>query len=174
MKKTTLLVKTLMLFGILAVSCDDNNEYKCPEAFTGALTETETNFSGLWVLKSIVAEDAIDLTEDDIDNPSTDIFNQFTECQRDAAYDFNSDRSYSFLSGTIASNCSNEQTISGTWELNPSSVLTLVSNCAKQSTIIEVNETNTEFTIETTYNFIDVNDIGMTLETTSTYEKVTE
>ncbi|WMI65373.1 DUF5004 domain-containing protein [Aestuariibaculum sp. YM273] len=173
MKKTILLVKSLMLTGILAVSCNDDNDYKCPEAFTGELTETETNFTGLWKLKSIVTEEEIDLTDDDIDNPTTDLFSQFTECQQDVAYNFNNDRSYSYLAGTIATDCENKQTISGTWELNEASVLSLVVSCAKQSSIIEVNETNTEFTIETTYNFVDVNDISVTSVTTSTYEKET-
>ncbi|GAA4303793.1 DUF5004 domain-containing protein [Aestuariibaculum suncheonense] len=174
MKKPILLVKSLIVASLLAVSCDDDNDYKCPEAFTGELTETETNVTGLWKLKSIVTEEEIDLTDDDVENPTTDLFSQYTECQQDVAYEFNSDRSYSFLAGTTAADCENEQTISGTWQLNEASVLSLVASCAKQSTLIEVNETNTEFTIETTYNFVDVNDVVITSVTTSTYEKVTE
>ncbi len=172
MKKPLLLVKGLVLVGLLAMGCSDNdNDYQCPEAITGELTETETAFTGTWALTSIVAEDAIDLTDDNEDNPSTDIFSQYTECESDITYSFETDRSYTFSYGTtVEGGCENSNSVSGTWGLTGDS-LSLVANCFKQATSIGINAEGTQFTTEAIVEYRDVNGSIVSTTIVSTYEK---
>ena len=172
MKKSIFLVKSLMAFSILFVSCDDDNEIKCPDALTGELSTIETDLTGTWVLSDIVSEDAIDLTDDDTDNASMDLYTQYTECQKDISYEFDADRSYAFLAGKSVADCDNEQESVGTWGLSATSVLTVVSNCSSQVTNIEVNDDSTAFTTNGNIQYVDVNGDVVISETTFTYSKV--
>jgi len=171
MKKRILLVKSLMLCSLLFVSCDDDNEISCPEALTGELSTTEVNFVGTWNLKSIVAEDAVDLTDDDIDNASTDLFDQYTDCQKDIEYSFSDNRDYNFRAGLLATDCENTQNIEGTWALNENSELMIVFSCASQLVDIDVNDESTAFSTEGNFQYIDVNGNTVSTTTTFTYEK---
>lgn len=170
MKKTILLATTLIITSLFNISCDTDDGPNCPDALTGELTQTESDFAGEWTLKSIVAEDEVDLTDDDTDNPSTDIFNQYTACQQDAIYEFNNDRSYIFKQGNTATNCSNKQTLDGTWKLT-NSTLVFAGNCSLQSVNIDLNNDSTEFTIDSNFNFVDVNDNEINSDVVLTYEK---
>ncbi len=172
MKKSILLVKSLIAAGVLFVSCDNSSDdIQCPEAITGELTETETTFTGTWALQSIVTEDEIDLTDDDTDNPSTDIYGQFTDCENDLAYEFGSDRSYTYSLGKTVTDCDNENQMSGTWQLNENNNLVLVANCSRQIIDIDINEETTAFTFEGTYTFTDANGATISSKTTFTYAK---
>ncbi|OBQ55300.1 DUF5004 domain-containing protein [Tamlana sp. s12] len=176
MKKSILAVKSIVslcLISGLIFSCDNNddNDMVCQEEITGDLTEHETAFAGEWILKSIVADEEIDLTDDDTDNPSTDIFAQYDECQQDAVHDFQSDRAYIFEVGLNAADCDDQQKVEGTWKLSDENMLTILSNCVESRTALELNEENTEFTVENTVVFTDVNDEEMTLKITTTYAK---
>ena len=171
MKRKILLVKSLLALSILFVSCDNNNDdIKCPDAITGELTETETSFSGTWILKSVVTEDEIDLTDDDTDNPSTNIYAQFSECERDIVYNFDTTRNYSLKIGKTADNCDTKQEQTGTWQLSSNNNLIFVSNCSQQIIAINFNDENTQFSFEGTYKFLDVDNNIITTKTTYTYE----
>lgn len=173
MRKPILLVKSLIAAGILFVSCDNgSDDIQCPEAITGELSTTETAFTGTWTLQSIVTEDEIDLTDDDTDNPSTDIYSQLTDCENDLTYEFSSDRSYTYSLGKTATDCSNENEVSGTWELSETEILRFVGNCTSQTLAIDVNDENTVFTFEGTYNFTDINQNTVSSKTTFTYAKL--
>ncbi|GAL80322.1 hypothetical protein JCM19274_612 [Algibacter lectus] len=128
------------------------------------------NFSGTWVLTAVVAEDEIDLTDDGEDNASTDLFVQYDDCEKDIVYGFEDDRAYSFVAGGT-SDCDNEQTTIGTWKLNETYGLTVVSSCFSQTSQLEVNDDFTEFTSEGNINYIDVNGETITSKTTFTYTK---
>ncbi|MEL0650710.1 DUF5004 domain-containing protein [Algibacter sp. TI.3.09] len=172
MKKSILLVKSLMVFSLLFVSCndDDSDGVTCTDSLTGELTDVEMNFSGTWVLTAVVAEDEIDLTDDGEDNASTDLFLQYDDCEKDIVYGFEDDRAYSFVSGGT-SDCDNEQTTIGTWKLNETYGLTVVSSCFSQTSQLEVNDDFTEFTSEGNINYIDVNGETIVSKTTFTYTK---
>ena len=175
MKKSILLVKSLIACSILFISCnDDDNDLKCAEDVTGELTSNEINFTGKWTLKSVVSEDEIDLTDDEIDNPSTDLFAQYTDCSKDIVYEFGDNRDYAFTGGMTAIDCDNEQEITGTWGLNESSGLIIVSNCSTQLTQIEVNDESTAFSTEGNLKYVDVNGNVINTTTTFTYEKSIE
>ncbi|WP_282147989.1 DUF5004 domain-containing protein [Algibacter lectus] len=172
MKKSILLMKSLMVFSLLFVSCndDDSDGVTCTDSLTGELTDVEMSFSGTWVLTAVVAEDEIDLTDDGEDNASTDLFVQYDDCEKDIVYGFEDDRAYSFVAGGT-SDCDNEQTTIGTWKLNETYGLTLVSSCFSQTSQLEVNDDFTEFTSEGNINYIDVNGETITSKTTFTYTK---
>ncbi|MBP0904216.1 DUF5004 domain-containing protein [Mariniflexile gromovii] len=169
MKKTILLVKSLMLVGVLALSCDNDNGPDCPNALTGELTTTETAFTGNWTLKSIVAEEEVDLTDDDVDNPSTDIYAQSSDCFNDLVYNFGTNRTYTLKQGENATDC-NEIEINGTWALN-SGTLSLVASCSIESIALDFNDDDTEFSYTTTLRFKDVNDLIIDSDVVFTYEK---
>ncbi len=175
MKKPILLVKCLVFVGLLAMSCsDDDNDYKCPEDFTGELSDTETAFVGTWSLTSVVAEDAIDLTDDNEDNPSTDIFSQYSDCEKDIAYSFETSRAYTFSYGqSLEEACENSNTFTGTWQLTEGS-LSLVSNCLLQTTPIEINAEDTQFSTEAQVQYKDVEGNVISTTIVSTYEKSVE
>lgn len=170
MKKTILLVKSLMLVGLLVVSCDDDNDIECPNALTGELTATETTFSGEWILKAIVAEKEIDLTDNDIDDPSTDIYAQNSSCQNDLVYNFKSDRSYILKQGANVTTDCEDKSSEGTWALD-GDILTVVSYCASQKTNLTFSDDNNEFSYVSTLNFKDVDNDIIISEATFTYEK---
>jgi len=171
MKRSILLVKSLMVCSLLFVSCDDDNDIQCPEALTGELTGTEVDFIGQWTLTSIVSEDEVDFTDDDIDNPSTDLFAQYSDCEKDIEYNFSDNRDYTLLAGMTAADCTNTQEIEGTWALNGDTELVIVNTCSSQVTQIEINDDVTAFSIEGNFQYADVNGNTISTTTTFTYEK---
>ncbi|MDO5979586.1 DUF5004 domain-containing protein [Flavivirga spongiicola] len=170
MKNPNALLSSLLAVALLTISCsnDDNN---CTEDLTGALSDKETSFAHKWVLSAIVSEKEIDLTDDNEDNPSTNIFDQYSDCEKDAFYDFKNDRSYQFSQGLNASNCNNKQTSSGTWKLTENS-LALVSFCNLRIINIEFNTDTTSFSVDDNFIFTDVNDNRINSKTKITYTKV--
>ncbi|WP_194767817.1 DUF5004 domain-containing protein [Tamlana sp. I1] len=179
MNKSILVVKNLLALLVLSVflvncNSNDDNDIVCEEELTGELTEHETEFAGTWTLAGIVTEDEIDLTDDDTDNPSTDIYSQYDECQQDAVYTFKADRDYTFTQGKNAEDCEEEHEANGTWKLTEENILINVANCFATETNLEFNEDNTEFSVVGTVTFTDVNDEKITTETTTTYKKVVE
>lgn len=160
------------MMSLTIMSCDsDDDGPNCPEPLTGELNNIETEFSGKWSLTSIEAEDEVDLTDDSVDNPSTNIFEQYSECQRDNVYEFKNDRVYSFNQGSNETDCTNKQALSGTWMLN-NNVLTFVALCTSQSINIDLNDDNSEFVIESNYTFVNVDNETINTKVIFTYQKM--
>lgn len=172
MKKSILAVKSLMVMVLLfTFSCNNDDGITCPEPLTGDLNATETEFAGKWAFTAMVAEQAIDITNDDTDNPNKDIYTQFTECQRDLVYDFKNDRNYVYNQGSVAEDCQNKQSMSGTWSLKDK-VLTFVASCSSQRINIEMNEAGDAFSYDSTLNFQEANGGTKVSKVTFTYRKV--
>jgi len=146
MKRNAFIIGAMILMGGVITSCNSDNEIDCPEDFTGELVAEEELLVGTWVLSAITADEEIDLTDDDVDNPSTDFFAQYSACQRDASYTFNSDRSYEYEQGQNATDCQNKVALEGTWRM-ASANLSLVSACSLQNTDIEFSPIDIEFYI---------------------------
>ncbi|WP_240905136.1 DUF5004 domain-containing protein [Flagellimonas oceani] len=144
-------------------SCNSDDETNCPEDFTGSLGTGEEVLVGKWQLKAIKAEEALDLTDDDTDNPSKDLFAQYSACQKDAFYTFETDRTYAYEQGKTAEDCENTFSSDGTWRF-ASNTLNLVSSCSVQSTGLELNEDFTEFTFSVDYKISEVD--GSVVQTT--------
>lgn len=172
MRKSILIMKSLMVIVALSVvSCNTDDDIQCPDPLTGALTATETEFSGSWRFAAMEAEDAIDLTDDNTDNPSKDIFSQYSACDRDLLYNFMSNRNYELKQGYSAADCNNKLDLAGTWSLNGND-LTFVANCSSQRISIEKNDDGDQFSYESRVNFKDVNGLEKAVKVTFTYEKV--
>ncbi|WP_303318399.1 DUF5004 domain-containing protein [Flavivirga abyssicola] len=171
MKKTNVLMSSLIVIALLIVGCSDDDS-NCTQDLTGELSNDETAFAHKWVLAEIVSEKEIDLTDDSEDNPNTNLFEQYEACEKDAFYNFNNDRSYTFEQGVTASNCSNKQTSTGTWKLTNNTLLTLVSFCNMREIDIEMNTDGTSFLIEDNFNVTDVNGNRINSNITFTYNKV--
>ncbi len=165
-------MRALMVIALLTVSCNNDDDSNCIQDLTGELSSEETSFSDTWVLAEIVSDKEMDLTDDNDENPSTDLFNQYTACERDAAYEFKNDRDYAFKEGETQPNCSNKQTSVGTWKLE-GSTLTLVSFCNMRIIDIEINTETTSFFIEDNFNFTDVKGNIINSNVKFTYNKVT-
>lgn len=175
MKKSNLIIKSFtVMFALFMVSCNSDDSITCPMELTGALNATETEFSGSYVFTGMMAEEAIDLTKDETDNPNKDIFAQYTECERDLAYTFMTDRKYSLKQGSLASDCTNKESLVGTWSLTADKTLTFVANCASQTTQIAVGEAGDTFSYTSNVRFRDVSNIEKTTKVTYTYTKVEE
>ncbi len=117
------------LLGLLFLSCfkgDDNNY--CADNYTGVLSANENFLVGSWSLTAVESDLAVDITDDNEDNPLKDIFVQSTDCQNDAQYIFGTDRSYDIKQGYIAVDCSQKLTTSGTWKLTGEN-LSITSAC---------------------------------------------
>lgn len=170
MKKLKLMASSAMMMGLLMVSCNLDEDTSCPKALTGELSFPESEFVGTWVLTNMVSEEEVDLTDDDVENPSTEIFQQLPDCQKDVVYDFESDRKFTVKQEYNAPDCENKLTFEGTWKLSDTK-LTFVSQCSSQAIDIVVNDDSTVFTLEDTYFFNDVYGFVVNTKVTLTYEK---
>ncbi|NMH87146.1 DUF5004 domain-containing protein [Flavivirga algicola] len=171
MKKRNALMISLAVVALMIVGCN-NDDSNCIPDLTGELSSEETSFSHTWVLAEIVSDKEIDLTDDNDDNPSTDLFSQYSACERDAVYEFKNDRNYAFKQGQLPSGCNNKQTSVGTWKLE-GNTLTLVSFCNMRIIDIEINTEKTSFFIEDNFNFTDAKGTVVNSNVKFTYNKVT-
>lgn len=158
----------LLIGGIL--SCTPEYENDCPIPFTGALGAAEEKLVGQWALSAIVSDKAIDVTDDDEDNPITDIFVQYSPCQRDLVYQFGSARNYALLQRQTADSCDQKGRTDGTWKLAGSS-LTLIAGCFAQSISLDFNDAETEFTFSDDFNVRDVKGVTVQADIEFTYTK---
>lgn len=164
-----------MVMGALFMSsCSNDDSIECPNPLVGELNATETEFSGTWVFSGMVADEALDFTDDKIENPSTDLFAQQKACDRDLVYDFMGDRSYSLKKSYTALDCNNKQSLTGTWSLNAAKALTFVANCASQTTQITTSESGDSFSYEVTSSFREVSGAIKIVKVTYTYTRVVE
>ena len=170
MKKTILLVKGLVVMSFLFVSCNDTDSVSCPDPIIGELSELESSFTGNWELKAIVSEKEIELTNDQLANPSKNVYEQQTACKKDVIYKFNADRSFDYKEGSVAQGCTTIK-IDGTWKYSANG-LVLVADCTSQIIDIDVNVGKTEFSITNTYNLKDVSGNVLSSKLTFTYTKV--
>lgn len=160
------------MVALFMFSCSNDDGIKCPEALTGELSASETEFSGTWAFTAMVAEEAIDITDDDTENPDKDIYSQFSECQRDLVYDFKNDRKYVYQQGSVAEDCQ-EQSLNGTWSLE-ADVLTFVASCASQRIDIKMSEAGDAFSYDSVVSFNEADGGVKTTKVTFTYEKVND
>ncbi|WP_162558651.1 DUF5004 domain-containing protein [Robertkochia solimangrovi] len=152
---------------IFALGCNNDDTNECDQNFTGALQTEEQDLVGEWRLTSATAEDEIDLTDDGEENPTTDLFIQFEECQRDIAYNFESDRDFTYLIGYNNTECeSSRDGIAGTWKYE-AGVLSIRSGCSFGNMVITLNDSDTAFTISEVNRIRDVQNV--VVETTITY-----
>ena len=172
MKKSILVIKSLMvMFALFMVSCNSDDSITCPDPLTGELSASESEFTGTWVFSAMMAEEAIDITNDNTANPSKDIYAQYSACDRDLVYNFINDRKYSLKQGFVATDCNNKQTLAGTWSLT-GNALNFVANCSSQTVQIVKNETGDEFSFKSVVNFRDVSGGIRTSNVTFTYAKI--
>ena len=160
-----------VLLGSMLSGCSTDNSIECPEDFTGSLVDEENNLLGTWQLSAIVAGEEVDLTDDNEENPDTDIFVQYTACEKDTEYTFGSDRAYVYSQATNESNCSNMVTITGTWKLANGS-LGLVGNCSVQNLNVVFNDDKSAFSVTSNYTITDVNGVSVQTDVTFTYSKL--
>ncbi len=145
----------VMCISAMLLSCTSDDGIECAEDFTGDLSANEQTLVGEWVLSGIVAAKELDLTDDNTDNPSTDLFAQYAECKKDASYTFKEDRSYAYELGKYVEDCEYAVASTGTWEL-ASQNLSLVSSCNLQTTTLEFNEDSSQFTFSEIYSVTEV------------------
>ncbi|WP_176328435.1 MULTISPECIES: DUF5004 domain-containing protein [Arenibacter] len=153
-------------------SCDISNDsdFQCPEDFTGALLENENGLVGKWELTGIMADKEVDLTSDGEDNPTKDIYAQYSECEKDTDFVFSSNRGYTNSQGQNADNCTNKVTFSGTWRLT-NQALSLVRDCSMENLPLEFNEEKSTFSYKGDYTVTDVHGMKIRTEVTFTYSK---
>ncbi|MEL4307151.1 DUF5004 domain-containing protein [Joostella sp. CR20] len=170
MKKRKLIATTLFLaLSALFVGCsDDDNSVTCTPAYTGELTENEAFLAGTWELSALTSSIEIDLTDDNENNPSTDIFMQQTECENDIVYIFNTDRTFSYEIGQSEGlNCSYTDGLDGTWKLTGSTIT--FNSCFESTRTVEFNDDLTAYSFD---SLAELN--GQQFTVTYTFTKATE
>lgn len=173
MKKSKFLIQGLVVLSLLIVSCNtSDDDIQCEEDITGVLSLKETEFVGEWELIAIESFDAVDLTDDDVDNPSTDIFSQYSECERNQIYEFKNDRAFTLKQGYTLPDCNNSSSFKGTWELTDGNTLITVAYCSKQSAPLEFENNDTEFKTERSITIIDINKNSVRTSVTTSYRKM--
>lgn len=160
----------ISLLGVLFWNCSSDDGPVCAEDYTGELTEVEAVLEGTWVLTAVESSVAVDLTDDEEENPIKDIFIQSTDCQNDAIYNFNTDRSFTFKQGLTAADCNQKSDITGTWQLQ-GNVLSFSSTCTIFNSQIELNDDDTNFETVSVVNLRDVYNKVVQAEVTYTYTK---
>ncbi len=166
MKGKVLFIIAIGAINGLFTGCNPDNGVDCPTDYTGALAENEQKLTGRWVLSAITSDKEIDITDDEEDNPEMDIYAQYSDCQRDGVYNFNTDRKYTFGQGQNASTCANKSSSEGTWKLT-AETLSLVGACNMQNIQIEFNEEDSAFSFSDNFNVTDVD--GNTVQTKITF-----
>lgn len=169
--KKIVLASSLVVMNLLCVGCDLGDESSCPEPFTGELSAAESVFVGTWILTDMVADEEIDLTDDDVENPSTEIFQQLSECKQDVVYSFESDRAFNVKQSYNVPNCEIKGIVEGTWKATAGQITT-ISQCQTLTIAIEMNTEQTIFTTESNFQFSDVRGFIINSAVTLTYEKV--
>ncbi|MEH6682295.1 MAG: DUF5004 domain-containing protein [Sediminicola sp.] len=169
--KRILFLLTLALMGFTATSCNSDDDSYCVEDFTGALTEDEAVLVGTWELTAITSDEEVDITDDDEDNPSEDIFAQQDECQNDVSYSFSSNRAYTLQQATNVSGCDAEYSTEGTWNLVGDEI-GLVDNCNLQILEVAINTDETAFSFVVDQNIRDVDGAITQVQLVITYTKV--
>ncbi|MCM5662466.1 DUF5004 domain-containing protein [Galbibacter mesophilus] len=168
MKTTKLIATGLMVaFAGLFVSCNDDDSDSCAVDYTGELSQPEMQFVGTWSLTAIQSSEPVDLTDDDTENPSTDIFAQNTPCRNDVVYEFNEDRTFTYMEGLNEEDC-NEENINGTWMLG-GNTLGLVTGCFEVIEELAFNASRTSYSVSSEVNIVDVNGQSQAVELTFTY-----
>src|SRR5690606_5529833 len=115
--KTKIIVIAIATMGLILTSCNSDDDNNCLPDYTGELLEAEEKLVGTWTLTGIEAEDEIDLTDDDTENPSTNLFAQVSDCEKDLIYTFDDARVMKFMVGTTATDCDNETESTSSWKL---------------------------------------------------------
>lgn len=160
----------LLLFAIFINACNSDNETVCGD-HVGELTADETPLVGTWRMTAIVSDKEVDITDDSEDNAGTDIYAQYTDCQKDAEYTFTTARGYTFKQGFTAIGCTDKSDNSGTWKIANNQIL-FASNCAQFSLPITLDANKTVFTFESNVTILDVNNISVPVKLTVTYTKI--
>ncbi|EKF56829.1 hypothetical protein I215_01405 [Galbibacter marinus] len=171
MKKQKLMAVVLFaaLTGVF-VSCNDDDNQCIPD-YTGALSADETAFAGEWHLTAIESSEEIDLTDDDEDNPSTDIFAQQSDCQNDLQYDFGTDRIYKYSARTNVEDCEDSPAaIEGTWKFG-GSTLGLITACTESVVELDVNDQRTTFSYTISTFFTKESGERIEIDVTHTFTK---
>ena len=171
MKRFIFSMSILFMISGCIVSCSTEGTDNCPEDFTGALTTNEEKLVGTWQLTAIDAEDAVDISDDDTENPSTDLFAQYSDCQKDADYTFGSDRSYTYTQGQNETDCPNKAALGGSWQIS-SNTLRFVYACNVQNLVIIFNGDETEFSFSDNFTITDVDGNNVVTDITFTYSLV--
>jgi len=172
MKKSIVLICSVLVINLLSVGCSSvDGESSCSQDLTGALSTTEADFVGTWTLTGLISEIEVDLTDDNMSNPSTEVFSQLPECQKDVVYIFNSDRTFAIQQAYNVEGCPNKALVEGTWKLSGGQ-LTLVALCSSPRYNIILNSEFTLFTLEDTYNFNDQTGVIINSDVILTYEKI--
>src|SRR5690606_9421507 len=146
------------LFGIGAVmiglglnSCMSNDDdFVCAEEYTGALGEDEQLMLGKWKLTAIVAEQEVDITNDNESNPKKDIYVQYSECDQDAEFIYEANRGYTNTQGHNNTDCTNKLKFTGSWKLTGKN-LSYVSSCTIKKLEIEFNGDKSVYSFTSNY-----------------------
>jgi len=174
MKKQKLMAVVLLtaLTGVF-VGCNDDDSSSCTPDYTDELSAEETAFAGEWTLTAIASDEEVDLTDDDVDNPSTDIYAQQSDCQNDQQYIFKTDRVFKIVSGENAENCESDQkqTVAGTWKLG-GTTLGLIYFCTENIQALEFNAEKTTFSITNDLIITDLTGKQIEAEVTFVYSKL--
>lgn len=158
--------------GAVNMNCGlESDPIECPPNFTGSLSETEIKLTGQWELTGINSDVDVDITNDNVENPSKDLYAQNADCDKDADYEFKTDRTYGFSLGQNAANCSNKSISNGTWKLTVDQ-LSLVTNCNTMTNKIVFNDGQTEFSFANELNIRDVKGTTSLAKITFVYSKV--
>jgi hypothetical protein len=171
MKVRSIFMGAALLAGAMFIGCSDDDD-DCIQDYTGPLAENETPLVGKWVLSGITSSEEVDITDDDEENPSTDIYAQYTDCQKDAAYTFNEDRDYKFEQGTTASDCQGKVTTNGTWQYTNNQI-SLVTLCTVLNLPVTFTNAGTSFQSVSQLLIKDVTGQTVQAEVTFTYTKAT-
>lgn len=155
MKKRLLNALVLLVTCTILFSCTTDADTNCPDNFSGALNAGEEPLVGEWALTGVMSAKEIDLTDDDMDNPSKDIFMQYSDCEKDVVYIFKTDRSYTYELGRYVEDCEYTIPSKGTWQLG-SNNLSLVTACQMYTTALEFSEDETAFSYSNVYNITAV------------------
>lgn len=160
----------MALAGVLLLAgCTPNDDFECPAAYTGALSADEEVLVGDWKLSGLEGSIAIDLTDDEMDNATTDLYGQISECIREARYVFSENRELAYFgSREVEDVCEEELLFGGTWRLE-GNIVSIVSGCTVGGFELDLDEEAGSFSYTVYEQVVNFKGDVVAMQVTYTY-----
>ena len=163
-----------IIFLLFITGCNRDDGPGCPEDYSGPLTTEERDLAAVWRLFAMEGSVAVDLTDDQVNNPDTDLFSQLDDCSVLASYNFSEDRKATYnASEPNDGECVEKLLFDGTWKFE-SGMLYLAAGCFYMEVPAKFDTSGSYFSFTVEEEVRNYRDQLVMIEVTYTFIRVFE